>query len=119
MSADPLDPVLREKISQVFPDRDAADVLACLDRYGTEPYERERRRVQLAILKLCDEAGDQDLENYVRTAKQDYRDVLAWAEYPREFAAGVTTDAERLASLRRLDRDELEGWLQRGADPAP
>lgn len=102
--------IILRKIGQVFPDRAPADVLACLDQYGVESYERERRRVQLAILKLCNETGQGDLETYVQTAKQDYRDVLAWAEYPREFKAFGETDPARLASARDADRREFQAW---------
>ena len=60
-----------EKIRQVFPERKVADVLAHLDRYGAEDYHREKARVQLAILKLCDEKGCDDPANYVATACAD------------------------------------------------
>lgn len=54
-------------------------VLSILDEYGTQTYERERERVQLAILKLS--VGDEDkLLHNVAAAKQDYRDVLMWSE---------------------------------------
>jgi hypothetical protein len=53
------------------------DVLAALDRYGTEPYHREIERVQHAILELA--RGDvEELETLVRAAVVDYRDVLYW-----------------------------------------
>lgn len=58
-------------------------VLELLDSYGVEPYERERERVQVAILKLS--AGSEaKVREYVAVAKRDYRDVLFWAEYPEE-----------------------------------
>ena len=67
--------------SRLFPDEDPVTVMAILDRYGTERHERERERVQLAILKLS--AGNLDrLLHNVEVAKRDYRDVLWWAEYP-------------------------------------
>ena len=63
-----------------FPNEDIATVESVLDIYGTETYERERERVQIAILKLSE--GDVDkLLHFVQAAKQDYRDVLYWAEY--------------------------------------
>ena len=69
------------KVEQVFPEEDPANVLAILDAYGTGPYERERERVQLAILKLS--GGDVNkLRNLVDLAKKDYRDVITAAEYP-------------------------------------
>jgi hypothetical protein len=53
------------------------DVLAALDRYGTEPYHHEIVRVQHAILDLA--AGDpEQLEPLVQAAVIDYRDVLYW-----------------------------------------
>jgi hypothetical protein len=65
----------------IFPHEDVDVVLAILDEYGIEPYEPERERVQLAILKLSE--GDVDkLLHYIRAAKQDYRDVLYWSTYP-------------------------------------
>ncbi len=67
-------------VGQQFPDRDAATVLALLDRYGTRRSEPERERVQLAILKLS--GGDiEKLRHDLDVARQDYRDVLYWAEY--------------------------------------
>jgi len=54
-----------------------ARVLELLDSYGVEPYERERERVQVAILKLS--AGSEaKVREYVAVAKRDYRDVLFW-----------------------------------------
>jgi hypothetical protein len=62
-----------------FPGGDLADLAAILGLYGTEPYERERERVQLAIITLS--GGDPDkLRQLVRDAKRDYRDILAWQE---------------------------------------
>ena len=62
-----------------FPGSDAATILGVLDLYGTEPYERERERVQLAIIALC-QGSDDKLLYFVQTAKTDYRDILCWAE---------------------------------------
>ncbi len=76
-----------------------------LDRYDGP----ERDRVQLALLKLCEGSLDR-LEKCVATAIQDYRDVRAPAEYPRE---GARTPAElskmsgeELQTLRDQDRQE-------------
>ena len=71
---------------RVFPGEDASAVMAVLNEYGREPYERKRERVQRAILMLA--AGDVDqLLSYTQAAKVDYRDVLWWAEYPEDAAA--------------------------------
>jgi hypothetical protein len=66
-----------------FPGLELAVVLSILDEYGTQTHERERERVQLAILKLS--AGDKgELLRNVAAAKLDYRDVLMWSEEPSD-----------------------------------
>ena len=41
-------------VQKTFQENSHARVLELLDRYGVESYERERERVQLAILKLSE-----------------------------------------------------------------
>jgi hypothetical protein len=72
---------VQELAKAQFPNVDLAVVLAILDEYGIASYEQERERVQLAILKLSQ--GDEDrLLHNVAAAKEDFRDVLMWAEEP-------------------------------------
>jgi hypothetical protein len=58
-------------------------VLSALDEPGRQEWNGlDSPRVRLAILKLA--GGDpQALARHTRTAIGDFRDVLAWAEYPR------------------------------------
>ncbi len=71
-----------------FPGSDAATILAILDLYGTEPYEREKERVQLAVVALSQGSEDK-LLYFVQCAKTDYRDVLHWqASGPLSAAEG-------------------------------
>ena len=57
------------------------DAMAVLMSYGGETWHREPDRVRRAILTLSD--GDLDaLRHWTDTAKEDYRDVLLFAEYP-------------------------------------
>lgn len=72
-------------VLNLFPSRSAKTVLELLDLYGVEEYERERERVQLAILALS-QGNEDKLLHFVEAAKQDYRDVLYWAEYPQPSA---------------------------------
>ena len=78
--APPTREMVLARIEQEFPEEQRAEVIALVDRYGQEDYERERERVQLAILTLAE--GDLNkVRKYVEVAKTDYRDVLYWAEY--------------------------------------
>jgi hypothetical protein len=89
-------------IHAAFPDKDLATILAVLDLYGTEPYEREKERVQLAIVELSQGSEDK-LRYLVQIAKTDYRDVLAWQELgPMSEADGKKAQQEA--------RDLLAKW---------
>jgi hypothetical protein len=75
-----------------------ARVLELLDSYGVEPYERERERVRLDILKLS--AGSEEkVREYVAVAKRDYRDVLFWAEYPEESKLDTPEKRQRVRKM--------------------
>ena len=75
-----------------------ARVLELLDNYGMESYERERERVQVAILKLS--AGSEEkVREYVAVAKRDYRDVLFWAEYPEESKLDTPEKRQRVREM--------------------
>ncbi len=84
-----------------FPNRDAATILGVLDLYGTESHERERERVQLAIVALS-EGSEDNLLYFVQVAKTDYRDVLSWQ------AGGPLSEPEgrrlQQAALRVLEQ---------------
>jgi hypothetical protein len=83
-------------------------VMTALDEYGTKDWQRERDRVQLAVLKLA--AGTFDgLHRYINLAKLDYRDVLAPAEYP-----GYTKKMFRIDRLPAQERQRIidADWKQ-------
>ena len=85
-------------IEKSFPERDWESVLVLLDVYGVESYERERERVQLAILKLS-EGNEEKLREFVAVAKHDYRDVLFWADNPEEAKLDTPEKRERLKKM--------------------
>jgi len=85
-------------LQETFPASDHARWLRLLDTYGVESYERERERVQLAILKLSDGYEDK-LREFVAVAKRDYRDVLFWAEYPEESRLDTSEKKERIRKM--------------------
>ena len=103
-----------EKVRIEYPHLDPLAVRAALDAYGVEPHERERRRVQLAVLRAS--GGDfARLEELVQLAKIDYRDVLVMAEYPGQMAFPPgTEEAGALDRARREDARAYRAWLDRG-----
>jgi hypothetical protein len=85
-------------VEAFFPESSWARVLELLDTYGVESYERERERVQLAILKLS--AGNEEkLREFIAVAKRDYRDVLFWAEYPEEARLDTPEKRQRIKNM--------------------
>ena len=85
-------------VEATFPESAHARVLKLLDSYGVESYERERERVQLAILKLS-EGSEEKLREFVAVAKRDYRDVLFWAEYPEEARLDTRAKRDRIKKM--------------------
>ncbi len=85
-------------VQKTFPESAHTRVLELLDTYGVESYERERERVQLAILKLS-EGNEEKLREFVAVAKRDYRDVLFWAENPEEAKLDTPEKRERIKKM--------------------
>ncbi len=109
-----IDPALLQRIiDRLFPADDRVTVAGLLDQYGVEAYEREAVRVRIAMLKLC--AGSLDkLRDLVPLAKRDYRDVLAWAEYPAELRLPTwTMDQGQQAQIRSADKLQYREWLEK------
>jgi hypothetical protein len=98
-----------------FPDEQFDIVMSVLTEYGTEKWHREPSRVQLAAMKLAD--GDVNaLRRHIDTAKQDYRDVLAAAEYP-EYSKKMfrVRELPSREQNRIVDDDwrQYETWLRK------
>ena len=95
---------------------DAAHVL--LGEYGGKDWHREVTRVRLAALKLA--SGNlKKLREAIRTANQDFRDVLSYAEYPGYFTTirpEESDDARRAAAIEE-DWRQYREWLERKSNP--
>jgi len=105
--------LVQRLIRRLFSGVPEATVLELLDQYGAESYERDRDRVQIAILKLI--GGDlKRLAETVALAKADYRDALAAAEYPLEFRASGRFEppAAEMDRIRQEDRRQYLDWLR-------
>lgn len=102
---------LSRKIESLFQDaQEKAEVRRILETYGIEDYEKETSRVKLAILKLA--GPDQNkIRKYTLMAKQDYRDVIAWAEYPRQSKKLSIPDSQKKKKIIQADREEYKTWL--------
>ena len=85
-------------VQKTFPETSHSRVIELIDTYGVESYERERERVQLAILKLS-EGNEEKLREFVAVAKRDYRDVLFWAENPEEAKLDTSEKRERIKKM--------------------
>ena len=83
---------------KAFPSRRVPEVLGLLDAYGVEAHERERERVQLALIVLS-EGNESKLRELIAVAKRDYRDVLFWAEYPEESRLDTPEKRRRMREL--------------------
>ena len=105
--------ILSRKLRSLFPDKEKRnEVETILDTYGIEELEQEPLRVRLAILKL----SDSDLEEIKRTtalAKQDFRDILTWAEYPRQSKKWSMPEGPKKQKLIDADRAEYKTWLSK------
>ena len=103
--------LLERKLQSMFPDDfTRRRVRKILLDYGRGAHEREPDRVRLAILKL---AGTElrSVEKYTGYARDDYRTILAWAEYPRQARQWVAPEAAEKQKMIEADLAEYEGWL--------
>ena len=101
------------KVRQCFPNEVLEEIMSILDLYGSELYEKERERIQIAIIKVSEGNLDK-LRESVKAAKLDFRDVLAWAEYPEEMSQYTWNihDKEALNTIRNRDRRQYLEWLE-------
>jgi hypothetical protein len=90
-------------------------VMAVLAEYGTEDWEHEVHRVRLVVLKLA--AGDLTvLRQEIDLAKHDFRDVLAYAEYPEymmKVSPGFNLPKKQVQDVIARDRSQYENWLNK------
>ncbi len=94
--------IFRKALRTYYPDDAArAEAESLLQTYGQESWHREADRVRVAILKL---AGDslEEVQHFLDVANQDFRDVLASAEYPEQMSH---------PPLNPGNRDEHAKWI--------
>jgi hypothetical protein len=103
--------ILIRKLDELFSDKKGEnEAINILDKYGKEDYEQETVRVRLAILKLSGSSLDKIIE-FTDSAKQDYRDILSWAEYPRQSKNWSVPEGKKKQKLIDDDKAEYQEWL--------
>jgi hypothetical protein len=103
--------LLERKLAIMFPeDFTRRRVRKILGDYGSEAHEREADRVRLAILKLAG-AELRAVDKYTGYAREDYRNILAWAEFPRQAREWVMPGADEKQKMSVADLTEYENWL--------
>lgn len=100
---------LARKLDALFPS--AGDRLAAAEILAGLDVPQERERIALAALKL---AGTdlKRLRQAVESASGDFRDVLAWAESPRQMKLGPSAPLAAQAAARTADAAEYQAWLE-------
>ncbi len=103
--------VLVRKLNRLFPDPEVcAKVFSILNEYGKKTHEQEPDRVRLAILKISENTVTSIKQN-TQLAKQDFRDILAAAEYPKQSRNWSMPEGPGKQELIRQDRLLYEHWL--------
>jgi hypothetical protein len=98
-------------VARLFGPAEQDEASRLLAGYGTQPHERESIRVRVAALKLS-EGSLARLRDLMAQATRDYRDVLAWAEYPEEMRSrSWRLPEEEQARIRAADRAQYLAWL--------
>lgn len=104
--------VVRTLVDRLFPAQDRAVATEMLAALAATPWMQETARVQVAVLKLSNGSVN-DLQRFVAAARSDYRDVLAWAEYPAEMRSPVSgVPRDEMSQIRASDRSQYTEWLE-------
>jgi hypothetical protein len=119
VSQQPIPDVTSEDVDRIirrdFSAFSFAEVKAILNEYGVEKFHVGVNRVRVATLKLAN--GDVErLRIHMQSAKNDYRDVLAAAEFPGYMKAGLRI--RKLPAKERtriIDGDwrQYDEWLRK------
>jgi len=119
MAGQPVPKVTGDDVQRIifrdFGSPQTALALSILEDLGRQHKDRRPDpRVCLAVLKLADGDVDQ-LARYTKTAIEDYRDVIAAAEYPRYFREIVNANVPEPIQYVIIDDDwaQYREWLEK------
>jgi hypothetical protein len=100
---------LSRLIARELPEHEESEVELILAAFGQESWHQEILRVKCACLKLSEGNIDR-LREIVKVACVDYRDVLAWAEYPRQMRIPA---GRPIGDAVAKDMKQLQDWLKK------
>ena len=85
---------------------------AILTGYCSDNSDSAQNRVRMAALRLA-EGNIERLRHFVECANEDYRDVLAWAEYPNAMRgpAGSAPNSDERIKANQADWRQYHDWL--------
>lgn len=101
-------------LSKMFSDQTSQDeAQTILSQYGKESYHQEPDRIKVAILKLC-ENNPENLTSLTAQACADFRDILAWAEYPESSKRWSlkAKNPEKYHKILEKDRQQYLMWVK-------
>jgi len=101
-------------VARDYPARKQEEVLEILRQYDGDS-EKGKFRVWASLMKISEGEIEQLREN-VERAKSDFRDILAYAEYP-EYSDKVGFDDENftkteLKDIIKADWKQYQNWLK-------
>ena len=104
---------VRRIVHRDYPQNLYFTIMEVLEEYRSESWQHEEHRVRLAALKLA--RGDIDeLRRLISTAKKDYRDVIAPAEYPTYSKSRLGADGKDIDIIQKIiqkDWEQYTNWL--------
>ena len=100
-------------VNRDFADSERETVFSILEEYGSDEWNREPERVRLAALKLSN-GKIALLRRAIESAKNDYRDTIAPAEYPNYLKLGVGELSENETQrIIEADWEQYQEWLSK------
>lgn len=106
---------IKRIVERDFPQLEFAEVESKLKTYKSQS-SKGKNRIYASILKLSD-GNIESIEKYVKKANNDYRDVIALAEYPNysKYAFDDNLPEEKEKQLINNDWIQYDTWFNKPA----
>jgi hypothetical protein len=104
---------IKRIVNRDFADSEREEALSILGQYGSEEWHREPVRVRVAALKLSN-GSIELLRRQIEIANNDYRDIIAPAEYPGYLKLNFEELSEnKTHQMIESDWKEYQEWLSK------